>query len=149
MACHPTCHFFSKPPLTSKCVEVFGLVDYCMYPSLFLQNNMGYFKVFFLLSAMAMAMQAASGAAQYFGAAYYKAPSVTKESFIFMMCDQDGDEGLTWNEVLECEDVFGHLLHMWPTMVILPTKEDFDSYDADKDGILFLEELMEPKIIEV
>ena len=84
-----------------------------------------------------------------------------KESCI--VCDTDGDKGLSWEEVDNCEVLkngdleysfswlsfqylfqimkakYGLFLDM-ESLDHLPNKEDFDTFDTDKDGILFFEE---------
>merc|ERR1711976_98138 len=68
---------------------------------------------------------------------------VMLEKTAFEVCDSDLDGALSWTEVEECEvkwihhyDKFGHLV----ALKHLPTKEDFDHFDADQDGLLFYSE---------
>merc|ERR1712215_632071 len=49
----------------------------------------------------------------------------------FEQCESDGEEGLTWDEVEACE------------IFILPTEEDFQASDLNKDGILLFKEWKE------
>ena len=56
----------------------------------------------------------------------------------FKVCDSDKMMGLTWLEVLKCEEKFAELLALEDIPV--PSKEDFDSADADHDGVLYKEE---------
>merc|ERR1712080_180426 len=58
------------------------------------------------------------------------------EKKAFELCDEDGDTGLSWEEVEICEETYGPYVNLDP----LPTKEDFDSFDLDQNGILFFEE---------
>merc|ERR1712066_523183 len=56
----------------------------------------------------------------------------------FITCNDDGEEGLTWNEISACEEKFCALLS-----VECPTEEDFTAFDIDGDGILTWHEFME------
>ena len=58
----------------------------------------------------------------------------------FKVCDTDGTEGLTWEEVSKCEDEFCDLLSVGCT-----TEEEFNSYDLNQDGNLLLDEVFEYK----
>lgn len=53
----------------------------------------------------------------------------------FAVCNVDGVAGLSWQEVSSCEDHFCHLM-----TVDCPSKEDFDYFDSNQDGILTIEE---------
>ena len=53
----------------------------------------------------------------------------------FKVCNLDDIDGLTWDEVEQCEEVFCEML-----TITCPTKTDFESYDANGDGILTIEE---------
>ena len=53
----------------------------------------------------------------------------------FEECENDGVSGLSWNEIQECEDSFCHML-----TIPCPTKEDFELYDTNQNGILTLDE---------
>ena len=53
----------------------------------------------------------------------------------FEECEKDGVSGLSWNEIQECEDSFCHML-----TIPCPTKEDFELYDTNQNGILTLDE---------
>ena len=55
----------------------------------------------------------------------------------FVQCENDGIYGLSWNEVNQCEDKFCGMLN-----VSCPTKERFNFFDVDKDGILTWEEYL-------
>merc|ERR1712240_869595 len=59
----------------------------------------------------------------------------------FEQCESDGEEGLTWDEVEECEALFGPMLT--DQGIDLPTEEDFQASDLNKDGILLYKEWME------
>merc|ERR1712126_110586 len=59
----------------------------------------------------------------------------------FEQCESDGEEGLTWDEVEECEAMFGPMLT--DQGIDLPTEEDFQASDLNKDGILLYREWME------
>merc|ERR1712133_46388 len=59
----------------------------------------------------------------------------------FEQCESDGEEGLTWDEVEECEAIFGPMLT--DQGIVLPTEEDFQASDLNKDGILLLREWKE------
>ena len=56
----------------------------------------------------------------------------------FKVCDSDKMMGLTWKEVKKCEERFGELLTLED--IPIPSKDDFDSADVNKDGILYKEE---------
>merc|ERR1711936_366818 len=60
-----------------------------------------------------------------------------KESFI--VCDTDGDEGLSWDEVEKCEDKYKLFLDV-DSFDHLPNKEEFESFDTNEDGVLFYKE---------
>merc|ERR1712133_305547 len=59
----------------------------------------------------------------------------------FEQCESDGEEGLTWDEVEACEAMFGPMLT--DQGIDLPTEEDFEASDLNKDGILLLREWKE------
>merc|ERR1712126_331403 len=59
----------------------------------------------------------------------------------FEQCESDGEEGLTWDEVEECEAMFGPMLT--DQGIDLPTEEDFQASDLNKDGILLYREWQE------
>merc|ERR1719481_916936 len=59
----------------------------------------------------------------------------------FEQCESDGEEGLTWDEVEACEAIFGPMLT--DQGIVLPTEEDFQASDLNKDGILLLREWKE------
>merc|ERR1711936_1366669 len=54
----------------------------------------------------------------------------------FDVCDIDEDGGLSWDEVEICEENYKDFLKIDH----LPTKEDFDHFDADSNGVLFFDE---------
>merc|ERR1719153_462353 len=56
------------------------------------------------------------------------------EETAFGECESDGEEGLTWAEVEQCEDKYADY------GVPLPTFEDFQECDLDNDGTLLMEE---------
>merc|ERR1711962_1333478 len=56
----------------------------------------------------------------------------------FEKCESDGEEGLTWDEVEACEAIFRPMLT--DQGIVLPTEEDFQASDLNKDGILLLKE---------
>ena len=60
------------------------------------------------------------------------------EMMAFKVCDSDKMMGLTWKEVQKCEERFGELLTLED--IPIPSKDDFDSADVNKDGILYKEE---------
>merc|ERR1712243_500570 len=53
------------------------------------------------------------------------------EMLAFEQCESDGEEGLTWDEVEECEEIFGPMLT--DQGIVLPTEEDFQASDLNKD----------------
>ena len=53
----------------------------------------------------------------------------------FSVCNLDEIDGLTWDEVEQCEDKFCEML-----TITCPTKTDFETFDANEDGILTVEE---------
>merc|ERR1712112_420412 len=59
----------------------------------------------------------------------------------FEQCESDGEEGLTWDEVEACEAMFGPMLT--DQGIDLPTEEDFQASDLNKDGILLYKEWKE------
>merc|ERR1712243_333379 len=59
----------------------------------------------------------------------------------FEQCESDGEEGLTWDEVEACEAMFGPMLA--DQSIDLPTEEDFQASDLNKDGILLYKEWKE------
>merc|ERR1712062_3520 len=63
---------------------------------------------------------------------------VQEERLAFMLRESDGEEGLTWAEVKDCEDRFAYLLTEMGQAV--PTEEDFNKADLDSDGTLKFEE---------
>eukprot|EP00092_Neocalanus_flemingeri_P018559 GFUD01020096.1.p1 GENE.GFUD01020096.1~~GFUD01020096.1.p1 ORF type:complete len:187 (-),score=36.37 GFUD01020096.1:150-710(-) len=56
------------------------------------------------------------------------------EEAAFVECETDGEVGLTWTEVENCEDKFGDF------GIPLPTIDDFNFFDLNGDGTLLLEE---------
>merc|ERR1712083_424444 len=63
---------------------------------------------------------------------------VQEERLAFMLCEADGEEGLTWTEVEDCEERFAYLLTEMGQDV--PTEADFNSVDLNLDGILEFDE---------
>merc|ERR1712212_144098 len=61
-----------------------------------------------------------------------------EELLAFSFCDQDGEAGLTWEEVENCEKEFAVVLAA--QNIPVPTKRDFNSADLNGDGILFFQE---------
>jgi len=58
----------------------------------------------------------------------------------FIICEEDGDDGLTWKEVSECIESHQRDLAKLHGFHI-PSKQDFDHYDvAPVDGKLFFDE---------
>merc|ERR1719219_2368949 len=57
------------------------------------------------------------------------------EKKAFELCDEDGDTGLSWEEVEICEVTYGPYVK-----ITMPTEDEFDSFDLDQNGILFFEE---------
>jgi len=53
------------------------------------------------------------------------------EIVAFDVCNSDSIEGLSWSEVEVCEGKFCDLLPIG-----CPSKQDFDDFDVNKDGIL-------------
>ena len=53
----------------------------------------------------------------------------------FEKCDVDGVYGISWKEVMECEEEFCEKLN-----ILCPTHQEFQSFDQNEDGILTLEE---------
>merc|ERR1719228_1858062 len=62
----------------------------------------------------------------------YCAELQTLENAAFAVCEHEG-EGFTWQEVEDCEISLINNIEM-------PTKEDFDSMDVNKDGIMTMGE---------
>merc|ERR1711935_411344 len=63
---------------------------------------------------------------------------VQEERLAFMLCESDGEEGLSWPEVKDCEERFAYLLTEMGQDV--PTEENFNSVDLNSDGILKFDE---------
>merc|ERR1719483_1035333 len=58
----------------------------------------------------------------------------------FIICEEDGDDGLTWKEVSDCIESHQRDLAKLEGLHI-PSKQDFDRYDiAPVDGILLFDE---------
>merc|ERR1712020_32663 len=58
------------------------------------------------------------------------------ERLAFQHCNTDSMDGLSWAEVKACEDKYCASMGI----ANCPTKEDFDHFDVDKDGILTWQE---------
>merc|ERR1711894_353107 len=56
----------------------------------------------------------------------------TVETLAYDVCNTDGEEGLSWAEVEDCEELYCHLL----PEISCPTKEEFEFFDMDGNGIL-------------
>merc|ERR1719430_172184 len=56
------------------------------------------------------------------------------EKGAFVVCETDGDDGLTWAEVAECEEKYANI------DIPHPTRGDFDNFDLNYDGTLMFEE---------
>merc|ERR1712024_380805 len=61
-----------------------------------------------------------------------------EERLAFPLCESDGEAGLTWPEVKDCEERFAYLLTEMGQAV--PTEEDFNTVDLNSDGILKFDE---------
>ena len=78
------------------------------------------------------------------------------EKMSFSFCNYDGEEGLTWNEVKQCEviqnfifkdkimiciiqDDYSHFF----VGITLPSEENFKFFDDNDDGTLFFEEWLD------
>merc|ERR1712183_356710 len=61
-----------------------------------------------------------------------------EERLAFYFCNQDKEEGLTWEEVENCEKEFAVVLAA--QNIPVPTEEDFNTADLNNDGILFFQE---------
>merc|ERR1712002_399268 len=85
---------------------------------------------FFLLFATAITLG--------YGQANLDADVEVFEKIAFQLCNTDGDDGLTWDEVYKCEELFSQILD--GQGIDVPTKKDFDSADLNQDGILKFEE---------
>ena len=90
--------------------------------------------------------------------------NLAKQAFI--TCNDDGEEGLTWDEISACE-VKGNMIinnfinwniHRWDTYIFqlfqqeqfcglitveCPSEDDFKAFDINEDGILTWNEFME------
>lgn len=53
-----------------------------------------------------------------------------------MVCDSDGEPGLSWEEVSSCINDFGHLFKG----LLFPEQDDFDQFDENQDGVLVFQE---------
>merc|ERR1712203_128195 len=56
----------------------------------------------------------------------------TIETFAYEICNTDGVDGLSWTEVEQCEELYCDDL----PEITCPTKDDFEFFDMDGDGIL-------------
>lgn len=81
--------------------------------------------VFFILTYFTYGVMAQEGEVDFY--------QLTMEAFA--VCNVDGVPGLSWQEVSSCEDHFCHLITL-----DCPTKEDFDYFDANNDGIMTIDE---------
>merc|ERR1712106_408693 len=68
----------------------------------------------------------------------------TAEFESFARCDTDKMIGLTWSEVQQCEELYSDWFS--ENSQKMPTKEDFDFFDEDKDGTLTKEEWLKKMI---
>merc|ERR1711976_615884 len=57
----------------------------------------------------------------------------------FDVCDENGDGGLTWQEVEDCINAYGAFINVDK----LPSKEDFEHFDTNGDGTLYYDEWAE------
>ena len=64
----------------------------------------------------------------------------TNEIIAFNLCESEptNGEGLTWKEVEDCEEKFKKVAEK--NNIYLPSKQDFDDSDMDKDGVLMFPE---------
>merc|ERR1712025_524059 len=60
------------------------------------------------------------------------------EGIAFQMCDTDGNSALSWNEVEACEEKYSNLIQMLG--LSLPTEDDFNDQDSDRNGRLTFQE---------
>ena len=75
------------------------------------------------------------------------------EKEAFVACEDDGEDGLTWNEVMQCEVRLGVNMERRIKLYLqakyvnasvpLPTMADFQEFDVNSDGILLFEEWQE------
>merc|ERR1712179_198396 len=63
------------------------------------------------------------------------------EKTAFKLCESDHTEGLTWDEVEECEDTYGE--ELLAQGLAVPSYQDFKDADTNGDGILMFEEWMD------
>merc|ERR1711962_48189 len=63
---------------------------------------------------------------------------VMYEMEAFEKCETDGVDGLSWDEVEACEDMFGDQLE--ELGIALPSEDDFNASDLNGDGTLLFEE---------
>merc|ERR1719244_2217778 len=61
-----------------------------------------------------------------------------EELLAFSFCNHDGEPGLTWEEVENCEKKFAEVLAA--QNIDVPTVDDFKSADLNSDGKLFFQE---------
>merc|ERR1712210_32258 len=61
-----------------------------------------------------------------------------EEEIAFAACDSDQVEGLTWEEVEQCEEKY--LLLLTEVGIEAPSKADFEAADLDGNGALLLKE---------
>eukprot|EP00092_Neocalanus_flemingeri_P026131 GFUD01028321.1.p1 GENE.GFUD01028321.1~~GFUD01028321.1.p1 ORF type:complete len:106 (+),score=30.72 GFUD01028321.1:60-377(+) len=63
------------------------------------------------------------------------------EQLAFMMCDLDDTTGLTWLEVQTCEETYA--VEIAENNIPIPSEDNFNAADLDKDGTLLFVEWME------
>merc|ERR1712117_819060 len=64
-----------------------------------------------------------------------------EEEIAFAACDTDQVEGLTWQEVEQCEEKY--LLLLGEVGIEAPSKADFEAADLDGNGALLFKEWMD------
>ena len=62
--------------------------------------------------------------------------AVALEKQAFTVCEEDGQLGLTWDEVEHCLEKYQQFLNE----VVIPSKDDFVYFDENSDGVLFFDE---------
>merc|ERR1712127_205995 len=69
--------------------------------------------------------------------------ALEEEHLAFAICEEDGQAGLTWPEVADCEDRWVNV----PAAQLasneqlnMPSMEDFDASDLNQDGTLLFDE---------
>lgn len=67
---------------------------------------------------------------------FFIAAAIALEKQTFTVCEEDGQPGLTWDEVEHCLEKYQQFLND----AVIPSKDDFVYFDENSDGVLFFDE---------